>query len=104
MLFIKYRKGNSCHAIRVVVKIIIFMRSLQARVKVWLQKRKGALRFASCEGSVTVETVLVLPIFLWAAAGLLMLGNLLMTEAKIQYAWKVSGKILLTAGRRKADR
>lgn len=86
MLFIKYRKGNSCHAIRVVVKIIIFMRSLQARVKVWLQKRKGALRFASCEGSVTVETVLVLPIFLWAAAGLLMLGNLLMTEAKIQYA------------------
>lgn len=86
MLFIKYRKGNSCHALLVVIKIIIFMRSLQAQVKTWLQKKKGALCFASCEGSVTVETVLVLPVFLWATAGLLMLGNLLLTEAKIQYA------------------
>lgn len=62
------------------------MRSLQAQMKAWQQKRRGALRFASCEGSVTVETVLVLPVFLSAICGLLMMGNLLLTEANIQYA------------------
>ena len=62
------------------------MRSLQAQVEAWLQKRKGALRFVSCEGTATVETALALPLFLCAAVGLLMLGNLLLTEAKIQYA------------------
>lgn len=88
MLFIKYRKEGSCHAAFLlnIKKKNFFMWSLQAQVKVWLQKRKRALRFGSCEGSVTVETVLALPIFLCASAGLLMLGSLLLTEAKIQYA------------------
>ena len=88
MLFIKYEKRNTCHVALVIdiKKIFFCIWSLQAQVRAWLRKRKGALRFVSCEGSVTVETVLVLPVFLCVTAGLLMLGNLLLTEAKIQYA------------------
>lgn len=87
MFLIRYGKSNTRHAVLIINKIIIFfMRSLQAQVEAWLQKRKGALRFVSCEGTATVETALALPLFLCAAVGLLMLGNLLLTEAKIQYA------------------
>lgn len=89
MLFVKYRNNNISHVTSYINRIHIknnFMRSLQAQVEAWRQKRKGASRFVSCEGAVTVETVLVLPVFLSVICGLLMMGNLLLTEAKIQYA------------------
>ncbi|MCD8019309.1 MAG: pilus assembly protein [Clostridiales bacterium] len=61
-------------------------RSLQAQVILWLRKRKKASCPASCNGSATVETVLVFPIFLYAICALMMVGHLMMTEGKIQYA------------------
>lgn len=63
-------------------------RSLQAQAS-QKQKRRKASVFASCNnpsGSATVETVLVLPIFLCAVTVFLMIGQCIITEGKIQHA------------------
>ncbi|MDO5145590.1 MAG: pilus assembly protein [Eubacteriales bacterium] len=74
-------------------KILKIRRSLQAQATAWLQKRKRASRFASCEGTATVEAVLVFPIFLSALCALLLMGQLLMTEAKIQFALSKTAEV-----------
>ena len=89
MLFVKYQdQSDSCipQIRKTEFKKINKMRSLQAQAVMWWQKRKRASRFASCEVAVTVEAALVLPVFLSAVCGLLLLGSLLLTETKIQYA------------------
>lgn len=89
MLYLEYRNKTSSHVISYLNKFHIknkFMRSLQAQGKAWQQKKTGTPRFVSCKGAVTVEAVLVVPIFLSVMCGLLMMGTLLLTEAKIQYA------------------
>lgn len=88
MLLTKYIEKGNGHVTQLmnIIPKKIFKRSLQAQKESWQQKRKRALRFASCTGSVTVETVLVLPVFLCVLCGLMLLGSLLLTEARIQYA------------------
>ena len=88
MLLTKYIEKGNGHVTQImnIIPKKIFKRSLQAQKESWQQKRKRALRFASCTGSVTVETALVLPVFLCVLCGLMLLGSLLLTEARIQYA------------------
>ena len=88
MLLTKYIEKGNGHVTQLmnIIPKKIFKRSLQAQKESWQQKRKRALRFASCTGSVTVETALVLPVFLCVLCGLMLLGSLLLTEARIQYA------------------
>lgn len=88
MLLTKYIEKGNGHVAQImnIIPKKIFKRSLQAQKESWQQKRKRALRFASCTGSVTVETALVLPVFLCVLCGLMLLGSLLLTEARIQYA------------------
>ena len=88
MLLTKYIEKGNGHVAQLmnIIPKKIFKRSLQAQKESWQQKRKRALRFASCTGSVTVETALVLPVFLCVLCGLMLLGSLLLTEARIQYA------------------
>ena len=88
MLLTKYIETGNGHVAQLmnIIPKKIFKRSLQAQKESWQQKRKRALRFASCTGSVTVETALVLPVFLCVLCGLMLLGSLLLTEARIQYA------------------
>lgn len=88
MFLTKYIEKGNGHVAQLmnIIPKKIFKRSLQAQKESWQQKRKRALRFASCTGSVTVETALVLPVFLCVLCGLMLLGSLLLTEARIQYA------------------
>lgn len=88
MLLTKYIEKGNGHVAQLmnIIPKKIFKRSLQAQKESWQQKRKRALRLASCTGSVTVETALVLPVFLCVLCGLMLLGSLLLTEARIQYA------------------
>lgn len=76
MLLVKYIRSFS--------KILV--KALQTQVVIDRQKRKRASCFASCDGSATVETVLVFPIFLCAICMLIVAGQLMLTEARIQYA------------------
>ena len=61
MLLTKYIEKGNGHVAQLmnIIPKKIFKRSLQAQKESWQQKRKRALRFASCTGSVTVETALV---------------------------------------------
>lgn len=88
MLFVEYDPIVSLISILCVLKIkkYIIKRSLQAQYKTRLHKRKKASRFASCEGSATVEAAMAFPVFLYALCALLMAGQLLLTEMKIQHA------------------
>lgn len=64
-------------------------RSLQAQAAAWKQKTKKASGFIPCkniEGSATVETMLVLPVFLSAVTVFFMMGQSMITEGKIQHA------------------
>ena len=62
-------------------------RSLQAQfITPITQERKRTSCLASCKGSVTVETALILPIFLCAFCTIVMLGQMAITEAEIQHA------------------
>lgn len=64
----------------------VLVKALQTRVFIYRQKRKRASCFGSCDGSATVEAVLVFPIFLCAICVLIAAGQLMLTEARIQYA------------------
>ena len=80
---------HCCKFSRNIILIKNKNRSLQAQAAEWKQKIKRASGFASCdssEGSATVETVLVLPIFLCAMTVFLMMGQSIVTEGKIQHA------------------
>lgn len=62
-------------------------RSLQAITSaIWKRRRKRASCPASRRGSVTVETAMALPIFTGAVCTILILGQMLLVEAEIQYA------------------
>ena len=61
--------------------------SLQAQASVRCKRRiKRASCFASCKGSATVETAMVLPVFLCAVCTLLMIGQMLLAEGEVQHS------------------
>lgn len=71
-------------------------RSLQALASAYRQMRKRASDFASCQsttGSATVESVLALPVFLCAMVSVLMMGQSIVTEGKIQHAVTKTAKL-----------
>lgn len=80
-------------------------RSLQAQASTWKQMRKRASDFSSClnrEGSATVEATLALPIFLCAMSMILMMGQSIVTEVKIQHA--VTKTAQICAGQKALNR
>lgn len=94
-MFLKSKIVNICCKLTwisfIFQKSIIIKRvinwSLQAQAKKvsCLQKRKRTSRFTSCTGSATIETSLALPVFLCALCSLIIIGQLILTEATIQY-------------------
>lgn len=61
--------------------------SLQAQSTIsGKRKRKRTSCLTSCVGVATIETALILPIFLCAVCMLMTLGQMLLTEAEIQHA------------------
>lgn len=90
MLFLKYRTCNECNVINLNPNVKYkyqLKRSLQAQVTACLRKRsKRVSCFVSLKGSATVEAALIFPVFLCAMTAILLLGQLILTEANIQYA------------------